>query len=46
MDDVWKGKLRVKKPEKEKMLSMRITQRVPFHPFHAGCHTWKRRWIR
>ena len=43
MNGVWKGKLKVKKLEKEKMLSVRITQRVLFH---VVCHTRKRRWIR
>ena len=31
MNDVWKGKLRVKKLEKEKMLSTRTTQGVLLH---------------
>jgi len=31
MNDVGKGKLKVKKLEKQKMLSMRITQGVQFH---------------
>ena len=43
MNGVWKGKLRVKKLEKEKMLSVKITQGVPFH---VECHTWKMRWIK
>ena len=43
MKIVWKGKLRVKKLEKEKMLSTRTTQGVPLH---LGCHTWKGRWIK
>ena len=29
--------------DEEEMLSPRASQRVPFH---EGCHTWRRRWIR
>ena len=43
MKGVWKGKPGVKKIEKEKMLSVRITQGIPFH---TGYHTWKKRWIK
>ena len=43
MYNVWKGKLKDKKLEKEKMLSVRITQGVPLY---VGCHTWKMRWIK
>ena len=43
MKIVWKGKLRVKKLEKEKMFSARTTQGVPLH---VGCHTWKGRWMK
>ena len=38
MNDARKGKLRVKKLGKEKMLSARTHQGVPFH---KGCHTWR-----
>ena len=43
MNGVWKGKLRVKKLENDKMLSTRITQGVPLH---VGRYTWKKRWIK
>ena len=43
MNSEWKGKLRVKKLEKEKMLSTKTIQGVLLH---VGCHTWKRRWIK
>ena len=36
MKDTWKDKPRVKKLEKEKMLSVRISQGVPLH---KGYHT-------
>ena len=42
MNDAWKGKLRVKKLEKEKMMSTKTTQRVLLH---EGCYTWRGRWI-
>ena len=43
MKGVWKGKLRVKKLEKEKMLNARTTKG---EQLYVGCHTWKRRWIK
>ena len=43
MKGVWKGKLKVKKLEKEKMLSVRTIQGVPLH---KGCHNWRGRWIK
>ena len=39
MNDAWKGKLRVKKLENEKILSARTIQGVLFH---VRCHTWTR----
>ena len=38
-----KDKPRVKKLEKEKMLSLRTSQKVPLH---KGCHTWRGRLIK
>ena len=43
MKGMWKGKLRVKKLEKEKMLNVRTVQG---EQLRVGCHTWKRRWIK
>ena len=43
MKDTRKDKPRVKKLEKEKMLSSRTSQGVSFH---EGCHTWRRKWIK
>ena len=43
MNDVQKGKLRVKKLENEKMLNMRTGQGVPVH---VGCHIWRGKWIK
>ena len=43
MNDAWKDMLRVKKLEKEKMVSARTTQGVPLH---IRCHTWRGKWIK
>ena len=43
MNDVQKGKLRVKELENEKMLNMRTGQEVPVH---VGCHIWRGKWIK
>jgi len=43
MNGVWKGKIKVKKLEKEKMLRARIIHGVQLR---VGCHTRRRRWIK
>ena len=42
MKGEWKGRLKVKKLEKEKMFSARTTQEGQHR---IGCHTWKWKWI-